>query len=55
MKLFQANADNRMMALIVGLYRQHGDTFEHNILGARGIATINPLNLEAILSKQFNG
>lgn len=55
MKIFQAHADNRLMALFVRLYHHHGDTFEHTILGSRGFATINPLNLEAILSKQFDG
>ena len=55
MKIFQAHADNRLMALFVRLYRRLGDTFEHNVLGSRGFATINPHNLEAILSKQFHG
>jgi len=32
-----------------------GTTFEQNLLGARGIDTIDPENIEAILSKKFNG
>ena len=29
--------------------------FEHVILGGRGIGTVDPENIEAILSTQFHG
>lgn len=32
-----------------------GTTFEQNLLGMRGIDTVDPVNIEAILSKQFTG
>jgi hypothetical protein len=32
-----------------------GHTFEQNLLGVSGIDTVDPRNLEAVLSTQFNG
>lgn len=39
----------------MSLIERTGDTFEQVILGARGIDTRDPKNIEAILSTQFNG
>ena len=37
------------------LVRQSGTTFEQVLLGARGIDTIDPVNIEAVLNSQFTG
>ena len=37
------------------LFEQTGPTFETNILGSKGFATIEPDNIESILSSKFLG
>lgn len=43
------------MALFLYHFRLWGDTLEQVFLGTRALATIDPLNLEAMLFTQFNG
>jgi len=34
---------------------QNGTTFEQNLLGGRSVNTVDPENIKAILSTNFNG
>ncbi len=43
------------MALFMYHFRLWGDTLEQVFLGTRALGTIDPRNLEALLSTQFNG
>jgi hypothetical protein len=43
------------MKFFMSVVDASGTTFEQSLLGAKGIDTIDPENIEAILSKQFNG
>lgn len=54
-QISQAHSDNRLMALFLYHFRRWGDTLEQVFLGTRAFGTIDPRNLEAILSTQFNG
>lgn len=54
-QIFSADANNRLMALFLYHFRLWGDTLEQVFLGTRALGTIDPQNLEAILSTQFNG
>ncbi len=54
-QIFQADADNKLMALFLWHFRHWGDTLEQVFLGTRAFGTIDPRNLEAILSTQFAG
>ena len=54
-QIFSADANNRLMALFMYHFRLWGDTLEQVFLGTRALGTIDPRNLEAMLSTQFNG
>lgn len=41
--------------MFVQIVEDNGNTFEQRLLGTSGIDTIDPVNIEAVLSKQFNG
>ena len=43
------------MALFLYHFRRWGDTLEQVFLDQRAFGTIDPQNLEALLSTQFNG
>jgi hypothetical protein len=43
------------MKYFVSIIDNSGTTFEQNVLGARGIGTVDPANIEAILYSQFHG
>jgi len=43
------------MQFFLSVVEESGITFEQSVLGARGINTIDPENIEALLSKQFSG
>lgn len=43
------------MALFLYHFRLWGDTLEQVFLGTRALGTIDPRNLEAMLSTQFDG
>lgn len=49
-----ANADH-ILEFFCKIIEQNGITFEQNLLGSRGIDTVDPRNIEAILSSQFKG
>ena len=44
----------RLLSFFQSLVNETGNTFEQVLLGARGIDTQDPSNLEAILSTQFS-
>jgi cytochrome P450 len=54
-KAFQYARAQQIMQFFLSVVEESGMTFEQNLLGARGIDTIDPENIEALLSKQFSG
>jgi hypothetical protein len=52
---FNADKQGHILDFFVKCVSRTGNTFEQRILGARGIDTQDPQNIEAILSTQFNG
>ncbi|KAL1626012.1 hypothetical protein SLS56_007070 [Neofusicoccum ribis] len=50
---FRAAASGRILALFDLLVSRTGTTFEQRLLGISGIDTIDPENIEAVLSSQF--
>ena len=54
-QIFDADADSRLMALFLMHFRMWGDTLEQVFLGTQAFGTIDPINLEAILSTKFKG
>ena len=54
-QIFDANADSRLMALFLFHFRDVGNTLEQNFLRTQAFGTIDPMNLEAILSTKFKG
>ena len=55
MKAFQYARSQQIMQFFLSVVEESGITFEQSVLGARGINTIDPENIEALLSKQFSG
>lgn len=54
-QIFRANTESRLMELFLFHFRQTGNTLEQVFLGTRAFGTIDPANLEAILSTNFKG
>lgn len=54
-QIFRANAESRLMELFLFHFRLWGTTLEQIFLGSRAYGTIEPANLEAILSTNFQG
>ena len=52
---FSADRAGTILTFFVSLVERTGANFEQNILGARGIDTVDPRNVEAILNTQFKG
>jgi hypothetical protein len=52
---FRNIAEKQALQWFVGIFERTSMTFEQNILGARGINTAEPGNIEAILSTKFSG
>lgn len=52
---FQAAKQGRILQYFDALVSRTGHTFEQRLLGVSGIDTIDPDNIEAILSTQFKG
>lgn len=52
---FNADKQGHILDFFLKIVSRTGNTFEQRILGARGIDTQDPENIEAILSTQFNG
>lgn len=54
-KAFRVASEQRLLRLMNDIVKETGTTFEQNLLGARGIDTVDPVNIEAVLSTQFTG
>jgi hypothetical protein len=54
-KAFRVAGEQRLLHLMNDIIKETGTTFEQNLLGARGVDTVEPANIEAILSTQFTG
>jgi cytochrome P450 len=53
MKAFRYAREEHILSFFLDVVEESGTTFEQNLLGARGIDTMDPENIEAILSKDF--
>ncbi|KAJ5995766.1 n-alkane-inducible cytochrome P450 [Penicillium waksmanii] len=53
-RAFRYDARKQILRLFVQVCNESGTTFEQHLLFARGVNTIEPRNLEAVLSSQFN-
>jgi hypothetical protein len=54
-QIFRADAESRLMELFLFHFRQTGSTLEQRFLGVKAYGTIEPANLEAILSTHAKG
>ena len=45
----------QILQFFIEILEESGTTFEQNLLGSRAIGTIDPENVEAILSTNFDG
>jgi cytochrome P450 len=54
-QIFRADAESRLMELFLFHFRQTGNTLEQKFLGTRAYGTIEPANVEAILSTESAG
>ena len=55
-RAFRLASKGRILALFVEIVDEmEVSTFEQRLLGSRGINTVDPKNIEAILSSQFQG
>ncbi|KAF2647562.1 cytochrome P450 [Lophiostoma macrostomum CBS 122681] len=52
-QIFRADAESRLMELFLFHFRQTGSTLEQKFLGTKAYGTIEPANLEAIMSTKF--
>ena len=53
MDVFRVIEERQVLQWFVELFERTGPTFEQNILGSKGIDTIEPDNLECVLSTNF--
>jgi hypothetical protein len=54
-QIFRADAESRLMELFLFHFRQTGNTLEQKFLGTKAYGTIEPENIEAILSTKSGG
>jgi hypothetical protein len=54
-QIFDADADSRLVALFLFHFRMWGNTLEHIFLGTQAFGTVDPINLEAVLSTKSKG
>lgn len=54
-QIFRADNESRLMELFQFHFRQTGSTLEQVFLGTSAFGTIEPANLEALLSTNFKG
>lgn len=54
-KIIKGDREMRLLSLIKECFDITGNTFEQQLLGGRGFVTIDPKNVEAILSNNFDG
>ena len=52
-QIFRANTESRLMELFLFHFRQTGNTLEQVFLGTQAFGTVDPANLEAMLSSNF--
>jgi hypothetical protein len=52
---FRAHWDKRLLQLFQELYRGLGPNIEQTLLGGTGFVTIDPENIETMLSTRFEG
>ena len=55
LKAFHYERKQQILQFFLHVVKESGNTFEQNLLFARGIDTIDPKNIEAVLSTQFTG
>lgn len=55
MHAFHSAREQCLLRVMSEIVQKTGPTFEQRLLGFRGIDTVDPVNIEAILSKQFDG
>ena len=55
MDAFRIIAEKQALQWFAQIFDKTGPTFEQNVLGVKGVDTIEPENLEAILSTKFSG
>ncbi|KAN0116903.1 cytochrome P450 monooxygenase [Hyaloscypha variabilis] len=53
-QIWEANSDSRLMELFLWHFRRWGDTLDQVFLGTQAFNTIDPLNLQAVLSTKFD-
>jgi hypothetical protein len=54
-QIWDADTDSRLMELFLMHFRRWGNTLEQVFLGTQAFGTIEPVNLETILSSKFKG
>lgn len=54
-QIFRANSESRLMELFLFHFRFWGNTLEHKFLGTPAYGTVEPANLEALLSTNVQG
>jgi hypothetical protein len=54
-QIWEADAESRLMELFLMHFRRWGNTLEQVFLGTHAFGTIEPVNLETILSTKFKG
>lgn len=52
--MFHKAREERVLSMFVEVVNESGTTFEQSLLGTKGIDTIDPENIEAILSSDFS-
>lgn len=55
LKAFKYESKKHILQFFLEVMDENGHTFEQKLLFARGIDTIDPENIEAVLSSQFEG
>ena len=55
LEAFNADRSGEILTFFVSLVERTGINFEQIIFNARGIDTVDPRNIEAVLSTQFQG
>lgn len=51
----EANSKKRLLALFSSFFDELGPNVEATVLGGTGFVTMDPENIEAVLSSQFHG
>lgn len=54
-KALQYARNEQILQFFVQVVAENGLTFEQRLLGATGIDTVDPRNIEAVLSANFTG